>query len=234
MSDRPTVYILLAVIVTITSATLHGRLVGRWTSQSALATLGQELAGLPTTLGSWYQVATNELPKESVKMLQCSAHQHRTYRDSVTGATMDLIIVLGPPGPTSVHIPEICYPSQNYKIVSQRSRKNFSDKRSEQLQDSEKKTSVDEFWKVTFKTNDVAAKNVQVYYGWSQGERWEAPEQPRFHYSGSPWLYKLQLATSSLDDASQRDTERFFQELLPQLRDHMQTKLTSAKKSNQD
>lgn len=234
MSDRRTVYFLMAVAITITSATLHGRLVGRWTSEKVLAALGQDLAELPTTLGSWQQIATDELPAESIKMLQCAAHQYRTYRDLVTGATMDVIVLLGPPGPTSVHIPEICYPSQNYKVVSQRSRTNLSGKMSASVNESPNNLPSDELWNVTFKTNDFAAKNVKVYYGWSQGERWEAPEQPRFHFSGSPWLYKLQVSTSDMSDSSHMVCRRFFQELLPRLRNHMHSQLTQSEINHQE
>jgi len=210
-------YFMLAVTLTAASAVMQGKLVGRWTSRRVTAELEQELAGLPTAAGRWQLVETRNLPTESVKMLQCSAHQYRTYQDADTGVRMDVIITLGPPGPTSVHTPEVCYPSQNYKTTTERSRVIVA--HDEQRDDSRS----DEFWRVTFETNDVAAQDVHVYYGWSQGDRWQAPDQPRFHFSGSPWLYKLQLSSVGTPLSTHAECERFLRDFLPVLQQHLGT-----------
>lgn len=219
MFSRQITYFLIAATITISAATLHGRLAGRWGSSVPLADRGRVLSELPTELGNWKLLSDEGLPASSVEMLQCAAHQHRLYKNQLTGSVVDLLLILGPPGPTSVHIPEICYPSQNYKRTAERQHQLVT------TTSPSGETWRDEFWSVTFETNDDNSRNTQVYYGWSVGPEWEAPEQPRFHFAGAPWLYKLQLSSQAPAPRAAQECQNFLQSLLPTLHARMASAL---------
>jgi hypothetical protein len=48
--------------------------------------------------------------------------------------------------------------------------------------------------------NTVESQVLSVYYGWSTGGPWQAPESPRLSYAGASSLYKLQLACYAASD----------------------------------
>jgi hypothetical protein len=119
-----------------------------------------------------------------IDMLQCSGYIHRTYVHRKTGQAVNVAVLVGPPGPTSVHIPEICYSSEGYDIQGASQRFDVPQSGAE----------ADEFWGVTFRSLNQSIGLLQVGYGWSDGGRWVAPDHPRISFGRRPLLYKLQLA----------------------------------------
>jgi hypothetical protein len=81
---------------------------------------------------------------------------------------------------------------------------------------------VHQFWKVAFQEKDLSADRIGVWYAWSRGEGWEAPNQPRFSLSGAPFLYKTQirgyLPLPTDDESAQEDPcEKFLRDFVPVL-----------------
>jgi hypothetical protein len=132
----------------------------------------------------------------------------RTYQHDKTGQVVNLALLAGPPGPISVHRPEICYSARNYvqdaepTVVRPRSRPEGDS---------------DSFWKIVFRPQELTPTKLHVYYGWSDGTQWSADENPRVRYGGRPFLYKIQLASTEplVCGASTRDScEDFLYHLL--------------------
>jgi len=126
-------------------------------------------------------------------------------------------LVLGPPGPISVHTPEVCYSSQAYEIKEKRRRVRIFPE-SEASDEEEAAPREDEFWALTMRSNDLDADILRVYYAWTNTGNWSAVYSPRVSFGGDPMLFKMQLAANLPPDRNleEGDTCRaFLQALLP-------------------
>jgi hypothetical protein len=116
--------------------------------------------------------------------LMCAGYINRTYVEQSTGDSVSVAIIVGPPGPTAVHTPEICYSSRDYAIKESRQAARVSDR-----------SGVDHgFWKTILRSTDPTAEQLCVFYAWTADGRWIASESPRFEFAGNPLLFKLQMA----------------------------------------
>ena len=78
--------------------------------------------------------------------------------------------------------------------------------------------------RLSFLSKPPRADSLRVYYAWSTGHEWTAPDSPRFAFTGWPYLYKLQLSCNQApgtyvarDDACRR----FLKDFLPALKPHL-------------
>ena len=118
------------------------------------------------------------------EMLQCAGYVNRRYVNQQTGQTVNLAIIVGPPGPTAVHTPEICFSSRAYDVQGDR----------QKIVLESSPTVRHTFWSVDFSTKNPLADGLRVYYAWNRGDAWEASASPRYEFAAAPMLYKLQLA----------------------------------------
>lgn len=201
----PVLSLVVLLIATVGAGVLHGRLSGRWGVEATAQSAAEELASdFPKAFGNWQQVTENPLGDEVVKVLQCPAYISRTFRHEQTGDRATVAVLLGPPGPISVHTPEICYSSREYTISG--ARRKVTVKSTEGVEQA--------FWELPLKANDVHAAESRVLYGWSNGRIWEAANWPRFSYGGLSHLYKLQVSivTNSTTKPAEFDAGRDFLE----------------------
>jgi hypothetical protein len=200
---------------TLGAGAMHGQMSGRWglreTGQQAAEQL---LMGLPSEVGNWRLRHEDKLAPDVVKVLQCPAHIIRVYEHQQTGDVATVAVLLGPPGPISVHTPEICYSSRDFTISG--------DRRTVSI--SANSGANHAFWELPLKTNNVHATPLRVMYAWSAGTQWEAAKYPRFEFGGLSHLYKLQVAVtkagpvkSSEFDAGRDFLVGFVDQLQPRL-----------------
>ena len=201
----------LALLLTIGAAVVHGRLARRWGVTAEVQQAADRLVKAPVeSFGSWHLEESHQLEQSVQELLECNGYTYDTYVNRSTGDVVTVAVILGPAGPIAVHTPEICYSSQQYKQTSRRQRDDLLDLHS--------------LWAVSFRANTVDAQSFVVYYGWSEGDNWQASHDPRIEFAGSPYLYKLQLAGRSTqvdaeaDHAACRD---FLKEYLPILKDRI-------------
>ena len=197
--------LLLIGLLTVASGIAAERLSSG--NRETLKAAGQRLAEVPEHFGDWELQSTQSLSDQEVELLQCVANTHRLYRHRKTGQTVRMFMIVGPPGPTSVHSPEICYSGQGFAASQPAQRMVFAaDGRLEHA-----------FWKVTLSSTGPTAEPLDVAYAWSSGEGWLACDYPRFSFAGKPLLYKLQLATSNTADSGASDDacRRFLHDFLP-------------------
>lgn len=176
-----------AILLTVAAGVINGHYSQRWGPQPELVAAAQQVANFPTHFGQWRVEDEFPLDEGTVRMLQCSGHVHRSYRNAASGALVSLAILVGPAGPIAVHTPEICYSSRHYTPERGRFKASFDGDAGERHT----------FWTVSFKSNDAFTDELVVYYAWSDGGPWTASRSPRFEFSGAPWLVKLQLAEQS-------------------------------------
>lgn len=179
----------------------QGRMTNRWGPPISMLEAAERLEQLPEQIGNW-ELSTQHAPLESVvKMLQCEGYLHRTYVNVETGAAVSIAIILGPPGPTAVHTPEICYNSRAFDVQSQRTVASVS------APDG----SHNEFWFIDLESRRATDDSQRVYYAWSTGRVWLASESPRLAFRSSPYLYKIQLACPKESKESTDEGLQFLQ-----------------------
>ena len=200
---------------TIGVGVLHGRLSNRWGPQGDAHLAARRLTDpLPPVVGNWRVRREAEIEQAVLDMLQCPAYVSRVYDHQQTGDVIAVAVLLGPPGPISVHTPEICYSSHDYAVVGARSSVSLADAAGGKHS----------FWEVRLKSSSLEEGPLRVLYGWSAGDWWSAAENPRFGYAGLPHLYKLQLASAASPHQLPGDFDPyqdFLSQFLPQLATHL-------------
>jgi hypothetical protein len=152
----------------------------------------------------------SEMEPEVVDVLQCAGYVFRTYVNEITGQSVRIVILVGPPGPTAVHIPEICYSSIDYSLQGERQ---------SVLVQADDGSEEGEFWAVTFRPNNLGAKFLRVYYAWGDGNAWGAVENPRVEFGARRVLYKLQISgelgtSNRMGDADEDGCKSFLKQFL--------------------
>jgi hypothetical protein len=184
----PVLSIVVLLAATFGAGALHGRLSGRWGVEATAQSAAEKLTpDFPVAFGNWQQVSEVPLGDEVVRVLQCPAYISRTYKHQQTGDLATVAVLLGPPGPISVHTPEICYSSRDFSISGER--RKVTVHAPEGVEQA--------FWELPLTKNNVHASPLRVLYGWSAGKNWEAARYPRFGYGGLSHLYKLQVAVTA-------------------------------------
>jgi hypothetical protein len=206
-------YILLGVVLafalTILSGVLQGRMRNRWGPSPDTVHAADRLAEVPLQFGDWRLLSPGKLDEEAARELECVGYFIRNYKNQVTGDLVNITVLLGPPGPISVHTPEVCFGSRDYKIMGQR----------EEVAIHGADGKDDQFWRLSYKdNNNLRGSMLRVYYAWSAGTRWSASGDPRFKYAGQPYLYKIQLSSPLPVEADLQvddPCKKFLEEFLP-------------------
>ena len=199
----------LLAALTLAGGAVAGRFENRWGQGVDLAAAGERLDRIPAQFGDWTLEDSQSLSPDVVEMLQCSGSVSRLYRNQKSGAAVTMTLVVGPPGPTSVHTPEVCYSSRDYKTVSAPERFRVKPPGSANA----------EFWGMTLEATDLRGGNLRVVYAWNAERGWVAPDRPRFRFGGARLLYKLQLAAAA-DDREPKHADpcrAFLRDALPAL-----------------
>jgi hypothetical protein len=193
--------------ITLATGFVHGRLTQRWWPVPDLQRAAQALEALPRQIGDWQLASEGSMPASVVETLRCVGYVNRNYVNRQSGRTIAIAIIVGPPGPTAVHTPEICYSSRDYAIHEGRKKMSLSDKEGKSHS----------FWSVGFRSNNPSLDRLHVYYAWRSADVWTASESPRFEFAGRPLLYKLQTSTSvpaQAIDTTQDSCQEFLSVLL--------------------
>ena len=204
------VAVVLAVGLTILSGVLHGRASNRWGPVADTLAAANKLKEIPNEFGDWRLQSSEELDKTSLDMLQPAAYLVNRYQNRQTGDVVDMFLLLGPPGPVSVHTPEVCFGTKNYKSRGERQKVAIRGSAGGD----------DEFWALDFKTISLRGDLLRTYYAWSPGDRWQALKDARFWSAGLPYLYKIQLSCllppGTTDPQSSDDPcRKFLQDFVP-------------------
>ena len=194
--------IALVAVSTLLSGAIQGWMSNRWGPSRDMLAAAEKLQGIPDRIGDWQLQSSGDIEENTAKLLQCAGYIFREYRNEQTGESVRVAVLLGPSGPISVHMPEICYSGAGYSVAS----------KTERVAVSTGQGSDEEFWAVNLRNNDLNAVALRVYYGWSTGGPWSAPDDARLKFVGSPYLYKIQLASDVPPgtDLATNDTCRSF------------------------
>jgi uncharacterized protein DUF3485 len=200
---------LIVLCGTIWGGWLHGRMATRWGADELLTSAGRRLVQpVSEQQGNWRLVKETPFSADVLRVLQCPAHINRAYVHQQTGEVVMVSVIIGPPGPIGAHTPEICYSSQDFELLGDRSPVTVVDRG--ELEHS--------FWQVSMEPRGVEHTSQRVLYAWGTGSKWSATENPRLEYAGQPYLYKIQLAGPlSAPDDEFKPCEDFLGWFLPEI-----------------
>ena len=166
--------IIAVLVLTLTTAVAHGVVTSRWTGGRDHK---PQIPNVPTVIGNW--IGTDDNTDIDDPNL---ANLTRKYTHARTGRWFLVSLTAGHPGLTAVHTPEYCYRGSGF----------------DQLGPIERRTAdvpggpPAAFWTTQFEKKSAAgAEQLRVFWAWSAGHGWAAPDSPRWHYLGVASIYKL-------------------------------------------
>jgi len=171
----------IVIALTLASGTLYGHLTQRWGPPADLVAAADHVRSFPKQIGQWRLLEDSTMSDSIQKTLECAGYVNRKYQHQETGQSIGFALIVGPPGPTAVHTPEICYSSRSYDIKGSPQKKLIEEPKHS-------------FWSIRFESRHVGAQQMQVYYAWNNGLKWEASENPRIQFGGNQLLYKVQIS----------------------------------------
>ncbi len=207
--------VLMVAALTILSGVLHGWLSNRWGPSVETLHVANKLKEMPFEFGDWRLQSSAELDKSSQEQLQPAGYFDRRYNNRQTGDVVDVMLLLGRPGPIAVHTPEVCFASRNCERCGER----------QEVAIRGPAGADDEFWSLDFKLMNLHGEVVRVYYAWSAGDRWLALKDAHYWSAGLPYFYKIQLVgllppgTTNL--RSDDPCQRFLQDFIPVARKYL-------------
>lgn len=178
---------LIAVAIVVPAGLAQGVWSGRWARAEAFDARLAALRRVPLQFGEW----TGEDVEPEARVFDragVAGGLMRRYRHR-DGTSVSVMLVVGKPGPTSVHTPEVCYAGAGYEPASAREAVAVPGRD-------------DAFWAIDFRKQDAPTPEyLRIYHAWDTGRGWRASASPRSDFAGSEALYKLYAvrATPRLD-----------------------------------
>ena len=198
-----------AIAVVIGSAVVNGSWTGRWKTSDRTSQAVARLELLPRTIAGTWESKPIGISDRALKVARIDGYIARRYEDHRTGAAVTVLAVCGQPGPIAVHTPDVCFTSTGYEKLSQNPvRFTFGD-HSEQAADFT--------WGIFRRPDAPTEQQLNVYWAWSADGNWQSPANPRLHFAGEPFLYKVYvLADSSPNEdlGEQRAFKEFMNQFL--------------------
>ena len=177
------VAILVGFLVLVSVGVVHGLWTDRWHQSEDLSLAVERLAELPADLGPWKGLAY-EHDAESLALSGASGHYSRSFLDPQTGDRVLVILQVGKPARLSVHRPEHCYQSAGYAMNGG----------AVKIQIHGDGVDSAEFFTAAFSREESSGPSqMRIFWAFSSGDRWEAPNSPRTRFARQGLLYKLYI-----------------------------------------
>lgn len=207
---------IVATLLLLVSGYVHGMWTGRWQQSDALATAASALDAVPTEFADWKMEHQSDISPEEKSVAEIAGSIARQYRNQRTGEVVSLLLMVGKPGPISVHPPTACYTGLGYQQVGA-TRAYACD-----VEMAEGQKTRHQFQTAQF-ASPKKTETVQphVFWAWSADGIWSCPDSPRLAFVGKPALFKLYVsyeAHSVVKSKEKTPAERMLADLLPVLR----------------
>jgi hypothetical protein len=160
------------------------------------------------TFGEW-EGSANKLDAAQLEMAEVAGYCWRHYTNCRTRQKVSILLICGRPGPISVHTPDVCYGGAGYNVVG--SLEHYT---------TESPAGSADFTTACFCKPGPVAEPLRIFWAWSVGRRWAAPDNPRFSFAGSAALYKLYVIrplASADEPLNDGVSVEFISALLPEL-----------------
>jgi hypothetical protein len=196
---------LAALAVILGGGLAHGVWTERWHKSAELDAAAARLRLLPDDFPGW-KGEVIELDEESATVAGARASWVRRFTHPQTGETLTAVVLCGKPGRTSVHRPEYCYACAGYEMTAPATPCLFD---------------AAQFRTAPFVKPDADGPvHLRIYWSWSAGGPWQAPESPRVTFAACPALYKLYVIHETNSPGGRPDegpAAEFIRQALPAL-----------------
>lgn len=195
---------LTACAAVILCGIVHGFWTDRWQEPVALGEAAGRLEQVPDEIGDWVAERIEVSAGDTDVVKGCI--QRRYKKRGTNGPWVNIALVCGKPGPVSIHTPAVCYAASGFDVGSPRLVKAPDGK--------------GEFWTADAVKKKVTEENrLRIYWAWSTGQGWTAPDDPRMQYTGHCQvlhkLYVLRELGGTNDSTADDPCLEFMSVLLP-------------------
>lgn len=214
--------LLIVCVIVVGSGVIHGLIIDRWGSSNDLKQVVASLKQVPAEFGDW-KSHENTISARELEIGEIDGYLARVYTNQTDENAVNMMIVCGRPGPISVHTPDICFKGAGYQMVKQYERYQI-------VSGQQGSETCDTFFADFSKPGDILTPNLRVFWTWSDGRQFFAPDSPRVTLAGKSFLYKIYLTRTIERPGDAPDTDpcvSFFRLAMPLL----QSSLFSEEKS---
>jgi hypothetical protein len=173
--------VLLALPLLVGFGVAEGLWSHRWLNSRELELAVARLRQIPMTVDQW-DGTDQELDPRQVARAEMGGYVMRQFVHRQTGARVLILLVAGPPGPTSVHSPDVCYQGAGYAAVGPEKLHPIT---------IQGLSAVATFKVCQFDKRDPVSDPLRIFWSWSATGEWQAPDNPRLRFAHHSALYKL-------------------------------------------
>ena len=177
---------------------------------------GKRFEKLPKTVGPWIG-DDHPVEESTLKVAGAVNHVSRQYKNSETGQTVDLWLIVGHSRDIGRHTPDICYPSQGFSQDGTKQKEKID------VPGEGEAT----FYTARFRQEQALGNGgplVRVFWAWNPNTEkehsWIAPDSQRTYFGNNPSLYKMYF-TANMPDRDQPVADsaamEFAKVMLPQV-----------------
>jgi hypothetical protein len=173
-----------AVVILVLTGLVHGAWTNRWEKSQALEEAVASLQKVPHQLGDW-RGEEMEMDAQQFERGGVDGHKAMSYFDPFDHSIITTLLLVGRPGPVSVHTPDVCYGGAGYEMLGEPTR-------CEVARPGEPPA---EFWVARFrKEGGGERRHLRIFWSWLPwGGTWQAPDNPRLTFGRAPALCKLYI-----------------------------------------
>ncbi len=200
------------LVLTLIPAIKDGQRRFRWGEDSEVTLLASRLETFPKQIGDWRCISDELLGKTSANQLQPLGFINRSYVNDALKMQTNVFILLGPTGPTAVHTPDICFSSREFTIINKRKVVSVDPDRSSRSM----------CFETNFKSRDVSGSYLTSWYAWTIDGDWQAPENARYYFAGSRFLFKIQI-TARYPDLDTMENDKVMRQFLAEIEQNLRS-----------
>ena len=172
------------------STYIQGSWTHRWSHQpnTELMQLVERYQSIPTMIGEEWVGEDTPYSKKELEAAGAYAHLSRSYHNRETGDRISIFMVCGYARDIAIHTPDFCYVGAGFEVENPPTQVvipiagNDTDA---------------ECWTSTFlKEGGAATVHQRILWGWTNGESWNAPNNPRLKFPGNSVLNKVYVITN--------------------------------------
>src|ERR1051326_387735 len=111
-----TLSLLGAIAIILSSGVAAGLMTDRWGTSREPAASAEKVKLVPKVIGDWEGVDGKELPAQDLAIGKIEGYLTRNYVNRNTGASVQVLLLCGRPGPIGVHTPDVCFVGAGHEL----------------------------------------------------------------------------------------------------------------------
>jgi hypothetical protein len=197
--------------VVVLSGAVHGKWTGRWGDDTALEDAVARLGRIPLAVGDW-RGADQVLGREETEAARIAGYCYRRYENLRSRHAVTVLLACGRPGPIAVHTPDICFEGAGYRRLAPPAPCRLAYGGDDRAAG---------FRTMRMRQAEAASPTeLRIFWSWSAGGAWQAPDNPRVAFARRRALYKLYVLREYAGEEVRPEDDpcaEFLRALLPAL-----------------